>query len=79
MSEGRILVVDDEPQIQRFLKPALVAAGYELAPQTPPLPNLLVVLLGVIALSFLSGMTYGPVAALLSDMFPPAVRWDGKE
>ena len=29
MSEGRILVVDDEPQIQRFLKPALVAAGYD--------------------------------------------------
>jgi two-component system KDP operon response regulator KdpE len=29
VSEGRILVVDDEPQIQRFLKPALTAAGYE--------------------------------------------------
>ncbi len=29
MSEGRILVVDDEPQIHRFLKPALTAAGYE--------------------------------------------------
>ncbi len=29
MSEGRILVVDDEPQIQRFLRPALMAAGYE--------------------------------------------------
>src|SRR5580700_6960128 len=26
----RILVVDDEPQIQRFLKPALTAAGYEV-------------------------------------------------
>ncbi|WP_137128716.1 response regulator [Rhizobium sp. FY34] len=30
MSQGRILVVDDEPQIQRFLKPALTAAGYEV-------------------------------------------------
>lgn len=29
MSEGRILVVDDEPQIQRFLRPALTAAGYQ--------------------------------------------------
>ena len=28
MSEGRILVVDDEPQIHRFLGPALTAAGY---------------------------------------------------
>jgi two-component system KDP operon response regulator KdpE len=26
----RILIVDDEPQIQRFLRPALTAAGYEV-------------------------------------------------
>ena len=25
----RILVIDDEPQIHRFLKPALEASGYE--------------------------------------------------
>ncbi|MEJ0093660.1 MAG: response regulator [Methylocella sp.] len=30
MSDDRILIVDDEPQIQRFLKPALKAAGYEV-------------------------------------------------
>ena len=30
MSTGRILVVDDEPQIQRFLKHALTAAGYDI-------------------------------------------------
>lgn len=30
MSAVRILVVDDEPQIQRFLRPALRAAGYEV-------------------------------------------------
>ncbi|MGE0211195.1 MAG: response regulator [Parvibaculaceae bacterium] len=30
MTGTRILVVDDEPQIQRFLKPALTAAGYEV-------------------------------------------------
>jgi two-component system KDP operon response regulator KdpE len=29
ISLGRILVVDDEPQIHRFLAPALSAAGYE--------------------------------------------------
>lgn len=28
--QPRILVVDDEPQIQRFLKPALTAAGFEI-------------------------------------------------
>jgi len=30
MTSHRILVVDDEPQIQRFLKPSLTAAGYEV-------------------------------------------------
>lgn len=30
MTFGRILVVDDEPQIRRFLRPALAAAGYEV-------------------------------------------------
>ena len=30
MREARVLVVDDEPQIIRFLKPALEAAGYDI-------------------------------------------------
>lgn len=30
MSNGRVLVIDDEPQIQRFLKPALSACGYDV-------------------------------------------------
>lgn len=32
MSGARILVVDDEPQILRFLKPSLSAAGYDVLP-----------------------------------------------
>jgi two-component system KDP operon response regulator KdpE len=31
LTEGRILVVDDEPQIRRVLRSALVSAGYEVA------------------------------------------------
>ncbi|WP_375451330.1 response regulator [uncultured Devosia sp.] len=30
MTKPRILVVDDEPQIQRFLRPALIAVDYEV-------------------------------------------------
>jgi two-component system KDP operon response regulator KdpE len=30
MSRERVLVVDDEPQIQRFLRPSLEAAGYDV-------------------------------------------------
>lgn len=57
------------------LDAAILAGGYDLAPQTPPMRNLMIIFFGVLALSFLSGMTYGPVAALLSEMFPPAVRY----
>lgn len=34
MKQARILVVDDEPQIIRFLRPALDAAGYDLLEAT---------------------------------------------
>ena len=30
MSEGRILVVDDEPQMRRFMRTTLTSAGYEI-------------------------------------------------
>lgn len=77
--EGLAVTVGGAPVVDPLQSGALLtaaeAAGYDLAPQTPPLRNLAVILLGVIALSFLSGMTYGPVAALLADMFPPAVRY----
>jgi MFS family permease len=57
------------------LDAAIAAAGYDLSPQTPPFANLAIIFFAVIGLSFLAGMTYGPVAALLSEMFPPAVRY----
>jgi two-component system KDP operon response regulator KdpE len=34
MTAARILVVDDEPQILRFLKPSLTAAGYDVSVAT---------------------------------------------
>jgi MFS family permease len=57
------------------LDAGIAAAGYDLAPQTPPFRNLAVIFIAILGLSFLAGMTYGPVAALLSEMFPPAVRY----
>lgn len=32
MSEGKLLIVDDEPHLLRVLHPSLVAAGYEVSP-----------------------------------------------
>ena len=65
------LVVTDTNQIQ----PALEAAGYDFARQRPSAPHILLIFGALLALSALSGMTYGPVAALLAEMFPPAIRY----
>ncbi len=54
---------------------ALAGAGYDLAKVTPPPRNLVAILIAILALGALSGITYGPVAALLAEMFPPAIRY----
>jgi MFS family permease len=57
------------------LDAALTAAGYDLGKVKPSGSNLLVIFLAILVLGALSGITYGPVAALLSEMFPPAIRY----
>jgi MFS family permease len=53
----------------------LNSAGYPMDKQVPPALNIAVIILALLALSALSAATYGPVAALLSEMFPPSVRY----
>ncbi len=65
-------VASDDPNI---LKPALEAMGYNFDPQIPQWSGLVVIFLALVGLSALSGFTYGPVAALLSEFFPPHVRY----
>jgi MFS family permease len=57
------------------IKPALVSSGYDFSKQRPPLSSALIIICCLLGLSALSGMTYGPVAALLAEMFPPKVRY----
>lgn len=57
------------------LDAGLARAGYDLARVRPSGGNVALILLAILALSALSGITYGPVAALLSEMFPPAIRY----
>ncbi len=54
---------------------ALARAGYDLTPVVPSAGNIALILVAIVAMSLLSGITYGPVAALLSEMFPPAIRY----
>ena len=53
----------------------LADAGYELEKVRPAGSNIAIIILAIIALSALAGATYGPVAALLSEMFPPKIRY----
>ncbi|MET0363189.1 MAG: MFS transporter, partial [Sphingobium sp.] len=57
------------------LKPALEAAGYDFSPHIPSPGNIAIILFCLIALSALSGFTFGPAAAMLAEMFPPAIRY----
>ena len=50
-------------------------AGYKLGKIKPTLKDSLVIGAIMLVLMFLSGMTYGPVAALLTEMFPPHIRY----
>jgi hypothetical protein len=57
------------------LDAALARAGYDLTPVRPSPGNIALILVAILAMSLLSGITYGPVAALLAEMFPPAIRY----
>ncbi|WP_448663313.1 MFS transporter [Sphingomonas sp. CJ20] len=54
---------------------ALEQSGYALDKVVPSPGNIAVIVLAVLALMALSGVTYGPVAALLSEMFPSRIRY----
>ncbi len=54
---------------------ALGARGFDFASQHPPLANILGIVALLLALGVLSALTYGSVAALLSEMFPPRIRY----
>jgi MFS family permease len=49
--------------------------GYDLAKQVPPPANILGIVLILVVFGSLSGATFGPVASLLSEMFPPRIRY----
>jgi MFS family permease len=55
--------------IGRYADPALAANGI------PTPQNIAIIVGALVVLMCLSGMTYGPVAALLAEMFPPNIRY----
>lgn len=57
------------------LRAWLSSHGYKLEKQIPPAANLAGIMVILIGLGALSGATFGPVAALLSEMFPARIRY----
>jgi MFS family permease len=53
----------------------LEQAGYKLAKTSPSFGQALQVVLAIVVIGFLSGMTFGPVAALLVELFPSRIRY----
>jgi MFS family permease len=57
------------------LDAALESAGYKTAKTVPTFAQAAQVVLAIVVIGFLSGMTFGPVAALLVELFPARVRY----
>ncbi len=53
----------------------LEAAGYDFSRQFPPIGNILGIIGLLLVMGVLSALTYGTVAALLAEMFPPQIRY----
>ena len=54
---------------------ALEEVGFDFSKQKPSMANVLGIIAILLGLGLLSALTYGSVAALLSEMFPPQIRY----
>jgi MFS family permease len=66
---------DDKKARTAQLKAWLNEAGYSLDKTSPTPGAAFMVFLGLLAMMVLSAATYGSVAALLTEMFPPSIRY----
>ena len=67
--------VQVDPADAAALDSALDAAGYKVAKAEPSFGQAAQVVLAITIIGLFSGMTYGPVAALLVELFPAKVRY----
>ncbi len=74
-SEPVAIDLADDAGRKAALQSALEANGYDFAKQTPPFASLVGIIALLCGLGMLSALTYGSVAALLAEMFPPQIRY----
>lgn len=66
---------DDNAGLREGVLGQLETSGFDFASQTPPFLNILGIIAVLLGLGMLSALTYGSVAALLSEMFPAKIRY----
>ena len=69
---GNRAVTDHSPAA---IDAALTAGGWSVAKVKPSIKGAVIIVFAVAMLGMLSGMTYGPVAALLAELFPARIRY----
>jgi MFS family permease len=76
-ANGQAFDRDSKLQIERFrkdVKTALKQAGYPVSADPAKINDFMVILILLVFMSFVA-LTYGPLAALLVEMFPPRIRY----
>ena len=68
---GRVVDASDAASLEA----GLADAGYKLDKIQPTMANAGRIVFFIVVIGFLSGMTYGPVAALLVELFPARLRY----
>ncbi|ANU07983.1 MFS transporter [Paraurantiacibacter namhicola] len=67
--------MDDGAARRDGLRAQLTNFGFDFEKQIPPVANILGIVALLLVMAALSALTYGSVAALLSEMFPPRIRY----
>ena len=66
---------EDSGALREDVRASLAGYGFDFSTQTPPMANILGIVALLLVMGMLSALTYGSVAALLSEMFPPQIRY----
>ena len=66
---------EDSTAMREGVRGALTQRGFDFSPQTPPMANIIGIVALLLVMGMLSALTYGSVAALLAEMFPPRIRY----
>ena len=66
---------EDNAALREGMRAELSQQGFDFSTQVPPFANMVGIVALLLVMGALSALTYGSVAALLAEMFPPKIRY----